>query len=457
MIHKFMQNGLYLVLDVYSGALHQLDPLAYELLDYGPAFDWDQICAAMGSKYSEEALQEAAEELGFLIAEQMLYTEWDGDVPEMAGPPVIKAMCLHAAHDCNLRCRYCFAAAGTFHGARSMLSVETGCRALDFLTDHSGNRRNLEVDFFGGEPLLNLDTVRDVVSYGRRLEGRRGKRFKFTITTNGLLLDEETTAYLNREFDNVVVSLDGRPSVHDRMRKTPSGCGSYDAILPQTRRLAESRGQRGYYVRGTFTASNLDFDRDVLSLADAGFRQISVEPVVAPPEAPYAITEEHLSEVYAAYERLMKAYLHRRQTGRGFEFFHFNVDLRQGPCAAKRTLGCGAGSEYIAVTPEGEIYPCHQFVGVSAYRMGSVFSGDFDVRMQGVFRRNTVFAKEACRSCWAKFYCSGGCPANGHHYAGSIQAPYALGCAMEKKRLECALAIAALKMEENDDLQAETL
>lgn len=457
MIHKFTTNGLFLVLDVYSGALHRLDPLAYDLLDYGPAFDRDAVHADLCLRYPEKDLREAMEELTVLTQQQMLYTVWDGEVPSMAGPPVIKAMCLHAAHDCNMRCRYCFAATGTFHGARSMLSADTGCRALAFLADHSGSRRNLEVDFFGGEPLMNLETIREVVSYGRRLEQQIRKRFKFTITTNGLLLDEETIGYLNQEFDNVVVSVDGRGPVHDRMRKTLTGRGSYGAILPQTQRLADSRGQSGYYVRGTFTAYNLDFDLDVLSLADAGFRQISVEPVVAPLEAPYALTEEHLPEIYAAYDRLMEEYLRRLQEGRGFEFFHFNVDLSQGPCAAKRTLGCGAGSEYVAVTPEGDIYPCHQFVGVSEYKMGSVLTGAFDSGMQGVFRGNTVFAKEACSVCWAKFYCSGGCPANGHHHAGSIREPYTLGCAMEKKRLECALAIAAIKMEETDALYAEKL
>ncbi len=441
-----------MVLDVNSGAVHVLDDLAFDILDYGPDFNWNEMGAGLTPRYLVEDIQETLSEIRVLMKEQMLFTVWSEDKPAMAGPPVIKAMCLHAAHDCNLRCDYCFASTGDFKGERSLLTVDIGRKALDFLVSHSGNRRNLEVDFFGGEPLMNLSVIRQVVEYGRKIEKQRDKKFMFTVTTNGLLLSDETIDYINQEFDNVVISIDGRPSVHDRMRKTLTGKNSYNKIAAQALKLAESRGQTGYYVRGTFTRYNKDFDLDVLHLANAGFKQISLEPVVSSEDEPYALTEADLPEVLAAYERLMDSYLLRRREDKGFNFFHFQVDLTQGPCAAKRSIGCGAGNEYVAVTPDGDIYPCHQFVGDLAYCMGSLSTGAFDYGMQAHFRGNTVFTKEACKTCWAKFYCSGGCPANGYHFAGSIESPYRLGCEMEKKRLECALAIKALEeMENNDD------
>ncbi|HHU48282.1 MAG TPA: thioether cross-link-forming SCIFF peptide maturase, partial [Clostridiales bacterium] len=305
--------------------------------------------------------------------------------------------------------------------------------------------RNLEVDFFGGEPMMNFEVVKQLVQHGRQLEKQHNKQFRFTITTNGLLLDDEALEYINREFVNVVISIDGRPEIHDHLRKTRTGSGSYEYILPKAIKLAESRNQRDYYVRGTFTKYNKDFDRDVLHLADLGFRQISIEPVVASEQEDYHLSAEDLPEVNQAYERLMEAYLERKKEGRGFNFFHFMVDLEQGPCAAKRSSGCGVGNEYIAVTPKGDIYPCHQFVGDEAFKMGNVVDGSFNYDMQQAFRSSNVFTKEKCASCWAKFYCSGGCAANARHFSGEINQPYELGCEMEKKRLECALALKALE------------
>ena len=449
MIHKFEAGGVRLVLDVNSGAVHVIDKIVWDLLDYGPDFVWEDIVKGLGDRYPVGDLREALSEINELVDAEMLYTTWDPkDRPVMAGEPMIKAMCLHAAHDCNLRCRYCFASTGDFHGQRAMLDLETGKKALEFLVNHSGHRRNLEVDFFGGEPLMNFDVVKKLVTYGRQLEKQYNKEFRFTVTTNGLLLDDDTIAYINREFVNVVLSIDGRREVHDCLRKTVNGRGSYDAIVPKAIRLADLRNQTDYYVRGTFTKYNKDFDKDVLHLADLGFQQISIEPVVASEDEDYHLSREDLPEIFASYDRLMKAYLERRKKGKGFNFFHFQVDLKQGPCAAKRAAGCGVGNEYIAVTPTGDIYPCHQFVGEEKFRMGSVLDGSFRQDMQQEFRKCNVFTKEKCSSCWAKFYCSGGCSANASHFSGSIDEPYELGCEMERKRLECALAVKAIEAEE---------
>ena len=452
MIHKFKVNDVRLVLDVHSGAVHIIDELIWDLLDYGPEFIWEDINNELNGKHETQDLKEGVSELRALMEAEMLYTPWnEEDKPVMQGEPVIKAMCLHAAHDCNLRCSYCFASTGDFKGERGLLDLETGKRALEFLVKNSGHRRNLEVDFFGGEPMMNFPVVKQLVKYGRKLEKQYNKQFRFTITTNGLLLDDEALEYINKEFVNVVISLDGRPEVHDKLRVTRSGTGSYEYIAPKAVKLAESRNQKDYYVRGTFTKYNKDFDKDVLHLADMGFKQISVEPVVAPDEEEYHLSTEDLPEINESYERLMQAYLDRKNDGKGFNFFHFMVDLKQGPCAAKRTAGCGAGNEYIAVTPTGDIYPCHQFVGDDTFKMGSVLDSSFDDGLQQTFRSSNVFTKEKCSSCWAKFYCSGGCAANAQHSSGNINEPYELGCEMEKKRLECALALKALEFLESEE------
>jgi uncharacterized protein len=447
LVHTFTSCGQYLALDVGSGALHALDATAFAALrlrlDGAPD---DDIAVALTSTAPQAEVREALAELDELWASGQLGSP-DGyeDVALTAAGGAVKAMCLHAAHDCNLRCAYCFAATGDFHLRRCLMPLETGKAALDWLVAHAGRRRQLEVDFFGGEPLLNFPVVRDLVAYGRQLETRTGKRFQFTITTNGVALDDEITAFINREMNNVVLSIDGRPQVHDRMRPAPNGKGSYAIVVPKALRLANLRGQQRYYVRGTFSAHNLDFGNDVLYLADQGFEQLSVEPVVADPAVDYAITPAMLPRVLDEYESLARAYVARRASGKWFNFFHFMLDLSGGPCLKKRLTGCGAGNEYVAVTPEGDIYPCHQFVGRAGYRMGSVLDDTFDTAMQANFAHNHVLNKPACRSCWARFFCSGGCAANAQAFHGDIRTPYELECAMQRKRLECAMAIWAIE------------
>lgn len=443
MIHAFTALGRKMALDVGSGAVHALDDLAYEAVKQWETLPREALGALLCASFPEDEVNEALEELAELAAQGQLGAEEPKDVePAQAG--VVKAMCLHAAHDCNLRCRYCFASQGDYRDRdRSLMPAEVGIKALEWLVQHSGARRNLEVDFFGGEPLMNFNAIKRIVAHGRLLEKTRDKQFKFTLTTNALGLTDEIIAFLNEEMDNVVLSIDGRREVHDAMRPAPNGGGSFDLVLPKAKRLADSRGQQRYYVRGTFTRHNLDFDRDVLTLSDEGFEQISVEPVVADDARDYALTEKELPAILETYERLAAAYIRRRREGKWFNFFHFMVDLKNGPCLKKRLTGCGAGNEYVAVTPKGDLYPCHQFVGREGFQMGSVLDGTFDRDIQRRFAANHVMAKEACRSCWARFYCSGGCAANAHMKHGDIAKPYELECVMERKRLECALAIAA--------------
>ena len=448
MIHTFVAVNQPMALDVGSGAVHALDELAYEALQLWNTVTKEEIAKRLSLRFDSDAVAETLNELSELERMGQLNAPDAYDDVEVHSPGVVKAMCLHAAHDCNLRCQYCFAGAGEYHGrSRMLLPVETGKAALDWLVKKSGNRVNLEVDFFGGEPLMNFKAVREIVAYGRELEKRHNKHFKFTTTTNGLLLNDEIIDFLNQEMDNVVISIDGRPQVHDRMRPTPNGSGSYAHILPNALRLARSRGQQRYYVRGTFTAHNLDFGSDVLHLSEAGFEQLSIEPVVADPGCEYALTKDHLPKIFDEYESLAREYIKRRKDGRWFNFFHFMVDLKGGPCLRKRLTGCGAGNEYVAVTPDGDIYPCHQFVGREGFKMGSVLDGSFDSAIQQKFAANNVLNKEACRTCWARFFCSGGCAANAHLFHGDIGKPYDLECQMERKRLECAMAIYALEQD----------
>ncbi len=448
MIHTFIAVNQPMMLDVGSGAVHALDELAYEAVKLWGTAAKEEIVHKLSARFDSNEVAEVLEELSQLEAMGQLNAPDDYDDVEVHAPGVVKAMCLHAAHDCNLRCKYCFAGTGEYNGRnRCMLSAETGKAALDWLVRMSGKRINLEVDFFGGEPLMNFKVVKEIVAYGRELEKQHNKHFKFTTTTNGLLLSDEIIDFLNKEMDNVVLSIDGRPEVHDNMRPTPNGSGSYAHIVPNALKLANSRGQQRYYIRGTFTAHNLDFSKDVLHLADAGFEQLSIEPVVAAPESGYALSQEHLPRIFGEYESLAKEYMQRRKDGRWFNFFHFMVDLKGGPCLRKRLTGCGAGNEYVAVTPEGDIYPCHQFVGREGFKMGSVLDGSFDTAIQQKFAANNVLSKEACRSCWARFFCSGGCAANAHQFHGDIGKPYDLECQMERKRLECAMAIYALENE----------
>ncbi|MBQ8312013.1 MAG: thioether cross-link-forming SCIFF peptide maturase [Clostridia bacterium] len=445
MIHTFKAVGQPMMLDVGSGAVHALDDLAYDVLTLWNDCSQEEIKLRLKDKYTLAELDEVIAELKQLEEIGALNSpdNYD-DVKQLQDPGVVKSMCLHVAHDCNLRCKYCFAATGDFcMGERKLLSFEVGKAALDWLVAKSGKRVNLEVDFFGGEPLMNFDVMKQLVEYGRSIEKEKNKKFKFTTTTNCVLMTEEIIDFFNKEMGNVVISIDGRPEVHDRMRPTVNGKGSYAIIAEKAKEFAKRRGHQEYYVRGTYTGYNKDFANDVLFLADEGFEQLSVEPVVTDPACEYALHEEDLPQLREEYERLAVAYMDRRANGKWFNFFHFNVDLEGGPCLRKRLTGCGAGNEYIAVTPDGDIYPCHQFVGREGYRMGSVLDGTFNADLQQKFAANNVLAKEKCRECWARFYCSGGCAANAEAFHGDISQPYDMECQLERKRLECAMAIYA--------------
>lgn len=443
MIHKFSMYGTNIVIDVNSGAVHIFDDVAYDVLDlYKKCPDY-QIADKLSSKYKEREVLEAVEEIRGLEESGQLYSEdeYKEYLPLWDRKSVVKALCIHISHDCNLRCRYCFAATGNFGGNRTMMSPETGKKAIDFLVKESGSRRNLEIDFFGGEPLMNFGTVKEIVDYAVGIQDKYNKNFRFTITTNALLLDEEIKNYINENMQNVVLSIDGRESTNDRMRFRIDGKGTYKAILDKIKDMAESRNQDNYYVRGTFTRENLDFSKDVLHLADEGFKQISVEPVVAAKDSGYDIREEDLAVLFEEYEKLAHEYVEREKKGEGFNFFHFMLDLGQGPCIAKRLSGCGSGHEYLSVTPEGDIYPCHQFVGNEVFKMGNVEDGAVDGSIQQKFKDSNVYQKDDCKSCWAKFYCSGGCAANAFQFNNDINIPYKIGCELEKKRVECALWI----------------
>ena len=447
MIHQYKNNGYNIVMDINSGAVHIVDDVVYDVLPFlDEKKDEEEILKTLSDTYPEESIREAISDCKELEESGVLFTE---DIYEQAienfsrRPTVVKALCLHIAHDCNLACRYCFAEEGEYHGRRALMSYEVGKKALDFLIENSGNRRNLEVDFFGGEPLMNWQVVKDLVQYGREQEKKYNKNFRFTLTTNGVLLDEEIMEFCNKEMANVVLSIDGRKEVHDFMRPFRRGKGSYDLIIPKFRKFAESRNQDKYYVRGTFTRHNLDFSEDVLHLADLGFKQISVEPVVAQPEEEYALREEDIPQICEEYDRLAVEMIKRHKEGRGFNFFHFMIDLTGGPCVYKRLSGCGSGTEYLAVTPWGDLYPCHQFVGEEKFLMGNVYDGLKTPELQEEFKGCNVYAKEKCRNCFAKFYCSGGCAANAYKFHGSINDAYDIGCELQRKRVECAIMIKA--------------
>lgn len=456
MIHRFTKKGLNFLLDVNSGAVHLLDDVSYAvsgLIDENMTETCpDEIVAAL-PQYDAQAVREAYAELYDLKQNGQLFADDDYiDVSKYipVGAPV-KALCLHVAHDCNLRCKYCFASTGDFGTGRKIMPFEVAKKAIDFVIERSGKRRNIEVDFFGGEPLMAWDTVKQTIDYARSIEEEHGKKFRFTITTNGLLLDDEKIDYINANMDNVVLSLDGRPSVNDEMRKTVSGAGSYDIIVPKFQKLVEKRDPKlDYYARGTFTGKNLDFAEDVLHIADAGFDRLSVEPVAAEDGCGYELTEADLDKIYAEYDRLTDIMEARRKEGKPFHFFHFMVDLNQGPCVVKRLRGCGAGYEYVAVTPEGDIYPCHQFVGNEEFKQGSVLDGSFDMEIARKFASMNIYTREKCGDCWAKFYCSGGCSAANHNFSHDLNVPYEMGCKMEKKRLECAIYLKAVEAMDTD-------
>ena len=456
MVHTFQCLGVNIAVDVNSGAVHVLDELTYHLLEqvqppmgeHCPA----ELCARL-PQYDPAALEEAWQELRGLAAEGLLFEEDDyidrEKAASMQQQALVKALCLHVSHDCNLRCKYCFASTGDFGtGHRMTMDFETAKRAIDFVIAKSGHRRNIEVDFFGGEPLMAMDTVKKTVEYARSIEEEHNKCFRFTITTNGVLLNDENIEYINREMSNAVLSIDGRKEVNDDLRPTVNGKGSYDVIVPKFQKLIEGRGTKDYYLRGTFTRFHQDFAEDVKALASIG-RNISVEPVVGKEEDPYALQEADLPALKAEYERLAEYLRDHPETN----FFHFNVDLAQGPCVIKRLRGCGAGCEYVAITPEGDIYPCHQFVGNEDFLMGNVWDGIKATDIQDEFKCCNVYAKEKCRNCFARFYCSGGCAANSYNFHGTITDAYDLGCELQKKRIECAIMIKAAEADMADDAQ----
>jgi len=450
MIHQYRMDDLNIVLDIHSGSVHVVDGISYDLIEkLASGMTSEEAMASLEVAYKSDDLQQAYEEIKELEDEGMLFSEdtYKSAVLDFKNrSTVVKAICLHVAHDCNLACRYCFASEGEYHGARSLMSFEVGKKAFDYLVANSGNRRNLEVDFFGGEPLMNFDVVKQLVAYGRSIEAANNKNFRFTLTTNGVLLNDENMAFMNEHMHNVVLSVDGRPSVNDNMRPASNGKGSYDVIVPKFKKFAELRHQENYYVRGTFTHENLDFAEDVLHLADEGFKQISMEPVVAPDDMFYALKEEDVETLKGQYEYLAMKKLEYIKEGKDFNFFHFMIDLTQGPCVAKRLAGCGSGVEYLAVTPEGDLYPCHQFVGIDEFKLGTVDTGIVNTDKQGEFKCCNVYAKDACKNCWARFYCSGGCSANSHNFHNDILATYELGCELEKKRVECAIFLKAKEM-----------
>lgn len=458
MVHQYKMGGYNIVIDVNSGAIHVVDDMTYDMIEMYESSDKDSIFAEMAKRYPvhKDEITEVWDEIAELIAAEELFTKdsYEPYITDFAKrPTVVKALCLHIAHDCNLACQYCFAEEGEYHGKRELMSYEVGRKALDFLVANSGNRRNLEVDFFGGEPLMNFQVVKDLVAYGRSLEETHDKKFRFTLTTNGVLLNDDIMEFANKEMGNVVLSIDGRKEVHDRMRPFRKGAGSYDLIVPKFQKFADSRHQEKYYVRGTFTHNNLDFSKDVLHLADLGFKQISVEPVVAQETDSYAIREEDLPQLMEEYENLALEMVKRHGKENDFNFFHFMIDLEGGPCVAKRLSGCGSGTEYLAVTPTGDLYPCHQFVGNTDFLMGNVDDGVVNTDLRDEFKSCNVYAKDKCRECFARFYCSGGCAANSYNFHGDIHNAYDIGCALQKKRVECAIMIkAALAAKEGEEV-----
>lgn len=463
-IHQYKNNGYNIVLDVNSGSVHVVDEVVYDVIPLVEELQNNgcedeeikgRILAVLKDKYAAEDILDAYSQIVELKEAGMLYAPdiYENYIVDFKKrETVVKALCLHIAHDCNLACKYCFAGEGEYHGRRALMSLETGKKALDFLVKNSGNRVNLEVDFFGGEPLLNWQVVKELVIYGRSLEEPYHKKFRFTLTTNGVLLNDEIMEFANREMANIVLSIDGRKEINDLMRPYRGGQGSYDTIVPKFLTVAESRKQMNYYVRGTFTRNNPDFAKDVAHLADLGFKQISVEPVVAQPSDDYALRPEELPALLEEYDHLAVELLNRRKEGKGVNFFHFMIDLEGGPCVAKRLSGCGSGTEYLAVTPWGDLYPCHQFVGQEEFLMGNVDEGIVRTDIRDNFKSCNVYAKEKCRSCFARFYCSGGCAANSYNFHGRIDDVYELGCELQRKRIECAIMIkAALADLEGED------
>lgn len=459
MVHQYELNGYYIVLDTCSGSVHVVDEVAYDIIGMFEQRSEAEITQAILEKYSgrpdvtKEDIAECLNDIRALKAAGKLFTpdtyvDMAGTLKERSGD-VVKALCLHVAHTCNLNCSYCFASQGKYHGERAIMSFEVGKQALDFLMDHSGTRRNLEVDFFGGEPLMNWDVVKQLVKYARSVEKERGKNFRFTLTTNGMLIDDDVIDFANREMSNVVLSLDGRKEIHDRLRVDYAGRGSWERIVPKFQKLVKARGNRNYYMRGTFTHANPDFLKDIQCMLDLGFTELSMEPVVCAPGDEAELTPEDIKIVEKQYEELADLMLKRKREGRPFTFYHYMIDLKSGPCVYKRLSGCGSGTEYMAVTPWGDLYPCHQFVGEENYKLGNVWDGVQNTALRESFRQCNAYSRKDCENCWAKLYCSGGCAANAYHASGSIQGIYKAGCELFKKRMECAIMLQAAEEEDN--------
>jgi len=452
MIHQYQLGGYHIVLDVCSGSVHVVDEVAYEIIAMFEEYDRESVLAAMAEKFAgraditKEDIAECYEQVAALKESGKLFAP--DTFESMAGAlkektaGVVKALCLHIAHTCNLNCAYCFASQGKYSGERAVMSFEVGKQALDFLIANSGDRHNLEVDFFGGEPLMNFDVVKQLVAYARSIEKEKGKNFRFTLTTNGLLIDDDVIDFANRECANVVLSLDGRKEIHDRYRVDYAGNGSWERIVPKFQKLVEARGGKNYYMRGTFTHANPDFLKDIQQMLDLGFTELSMEPVVCAPGDPAELTAEDLPIVMEQYEKLAELMLEREREGKPFTFYHYMIDLTGGPCIYKRISGCGSGTEYMAVTPWGDLYPCHQFVGEEQFKLGDVFHGVDNTAVQDEFMACNVYARPECRDCWARLYCSGGCAANAYHSTGSVRGVYEYGCELFRKRMECAIMLA---------------
>ena len=451
MVHQYKNNGYNIVLDVCSGSVHVVDELVYDMISMFCDKTKEEIILAITEKYkdlySEEDICDAYSDIEELKESGQLFTEdvyKDVVIDFKKRKTVVKALCLHIAHDCNLACKYCFADEGEYHGQkRELMSLEVGKKALDFLIENSGNRVNLEVDFFGGEPLMNFDVVKEIVAYGRSREKEANKNFRFTLTTNGVLLNDDVIEFCNKEISNVVLSLDGRKEIHDKMRPTRNGKGSFDVIMPKFQDFVSKRGDKSYYVRGTFTRHNLDFAEDFKAMADMGFKEISIEPVVSAPDLDYSIREEDIEAICKEYDKLAIDIIDRHKKGKPITFFHYMLDLNGGPCVYKRLSGCGSGTEYLAVTPQGALYPCHQFVGIDGFELGNVFEGIKKEEVVDEFKLCNVYAKDKCKDCFARFYCSGGCAANSYLFHGSILDAYDIGCKLQQKRIECAIMIKA--------------
>ncbi len=447
LVHKFIQGEDYFVIDVNSGAVHIVDELVYDLLDENSLSSYETLEEKLKNKYTTYEIREAYEDIKTLMSEGMLYSLdlYEDIAKNDDNPSYVKALCLNIIHDCNLRCKYCFADEGEYKGCRKPMTAETGKKAIDWVIKHSGPRKNIEVDLFGGEPLMAFNTIKEIVDYARIEEKKYNKNIRFTMTTNGTLLKEDIIDYIDKNMGNVVLSIDGRKEVNDKVRIRVDGTGCYDSILPKIKKMVEKRDPaKQYYVRGTFTRNNTDFYQDVISLANEGFKEISVEPVVLPDEHELSLREEDLPEIFSQYDKLTEEMIKREKEGNSFKFYHFNIDLNGGPCIYKRISGCGAGHEYVAITPDGDIFPCHQFVGDDSFKMGNIFTDEeINQDLSSTFRKAHIYNKPLCRECWARFYCSGGCQANNYNFNGDIHIPYKVGCEMQKKRIECAIALKA--------------